>query len=1117
MTNNVETLQNGVSDVKIQLIELKDNIELSAKEKKNQAENLKNRADDLLRQIDAELAALRASTDADAQEKIDKLEASKDILQEITDLYNSILSLSAVEDKEKEWFFKWIWDRFSEKWQNFKNKDSKEKAKTAWLIVASGIATRWIFSFFSKKKREERRERRRQRREARKAAREERRKERENLPFWERPIGKFVKWTGIWTAAYYISHGIATWKWKLKDFFDWKKATQISQAEDALDEYTEFSQENLEKYKEYESIWENINLMYDQIRETEKNYFWTDSQIVLWEIWDRAKEEKLQRNKNFEDIWTLWLVPYSLDNFYGNVWDMLTYGWVNKYLRSKNIEEYKQKIMGFGADWFNKVMVPFLSGFANFTSLWIVKKDTAQEKMNKYFSRIGDNAQENLDILDLFFRQYTKVLTYMADKKNALAQQCARQVLVSKWYDWKLWPSDPEDQEEMINEAVHNSEWVEENLKNTKYWTFLQSNILWACNILKEESLDTSEMTEELRDVVEGVDKQTEKLIWWFNDNAFVKAESKFNNWEQLDDSDKNGLRKISQNLLEDLWDTTTWSRMYNTFDYVFELLDLKEKDKQDILQEAWLTKCLEGTIEAINQLTAEIQSNPTRENVEKLKNLVWEYTSMKKELAVAIYGMQEAKENKDLWDYLWAFVWSIGTFFMHFFKSVKGIFHWKYEIWNFINIFAWLTVTWSTIAIWWRMFRCPLVSRLWQHIKNAWLFPVTLTEMWLWHTRRWWAVRNRINTMAKTRPIAAENFMKKKILDGVLSPRQVTRLVEKNSSLRSSLRLTWYQNNDKIFWEIVHNIFWDSMKEEANLFIKHYPKARGLVSYRRESIMNWGSAWDKHKFRFDISKEWFAELKLFDTELGKLWNTVQKSYFEYMLNKVWWVEDMRILNDLIKNEDFMKIITENNIGKLKKIKVQQFSELKKSWALNDFLSNKISIDELLERASRIWRHLENGAETWIRTAFNKSINKVIWRLNEVWNPRAVQAQINNLKALRNDASLADDEMEWFIKFIDHWFDGKLLPDLKRLFKISSVVEEGEELWSKMKRLISEGNFDEFSSILRNAKYKTVFKDIPVDDLVKNLESVIWKLWKATSNAVKSAIKWFMKILAKVL
>ncbi|MBQ5945532.1 hypothetical protein IJL65_03985 [bacterium] len=103
MTNNVETLQNSVSDIQIQLIELKDNIELSAQEKKNQAESLKSRADDLLRQIDAELDALRASTDADAQEKIDKLETSKNTLQEITDLYNSILaSLTVVEDNEKK-------------------------------------------------------------------------------------------------------------------------------------------------------------------------------------------------------------------------------------------------------------------------------------------------------------------------------------------------------------------------------------------------------------------------------------------------------------------------------------------------------------------------------------------------------------------------------------------------------------------------------------------------------------------------------------------------------------------------------------------------------------------------------------------------------------------------------------------------------------------------------------------------------------------------------------------------------------------------------------------------------------------------------------------------------
>jgi hypothetical protein len=31
--------------------------------------------------------------------------------------------------------------------------------------------------------------------------------------------------------------------------------------------------------------------------------------------------------------------------------------------------------------------------------------------------------------LDLFFRQYTKVLTYMADKKNAIALQEARKII----------------------------------------------------------------------------------------------------------------------------------------------------------------------------------------------------------------------------------------------------------------------------------------------------------------------------------------------------------------------------------------------------------------------------------------------------------------------------------------------------------------------------------------------------------------------------------------------------------------------------------------------------------------------------------------------------------------
>ena len=395
MTNTLEDLQKRVSEINIQVAELEKDIKLSAEEKKEKADSLNNEVDELFRQIDKELTELKANlkdeTDLDAQEKIEKLEASKEILQQTRDLANSII-LSLKDSKgrkaDEKWFFNSIWDRFTEKRTNFKNKDNKEKGKTVWLVAVWGIATRWLFSFFSKEKREARKERRRQKREARKAAKEKRKEEKNKLPFWDRPIGKFIKWTGIWTAAYYISHGITTWKWKMKDFFDWKKASPVSSSEEALDEYTEFSHENIEDYEKYESIWENINSMYDKIRETEKQYFWTDSQIVLWEIWDRAKEQKLQKNEKFENIWTLGLVPYSLDNFYWNIWELLSYGWVNKYLRSKNIEEYKQKIRGFGADWFCRALVPYLSKFENFASFKIVKTDTAEEKMNKYFNWI---------------------------------------------------------------------------------------------------------------------------------------------------------------------------------------------------------------------------------------------------------------------------------------------------------------------------------------------------------------------------------------------------------------------------------------------------------------------------------------------------------------------------------------------------------------------------------------------------------------------------------------------------------------------------------------------------------------------------------------------------------
>ena len=287
------------------------------------------------------------------------------------------------------------------------------------------------------------------------------------------------------------------------------------------------------------------------------------------------------------------------------------------------------------------------------------------------------------------------------------------------------------------------------------------------------------------------------------------------------------------------------------------------------------------------------------------------------------------------------------------------------------------------------------------------------------------------------------------------------------------------------------------------------------MVWYSKESLVNWWTF--RHKFTINISNDGFDALKSFDVEFTKLWeNTVQKSYFEYMLKKVWWSDDMRTLKDLIENEEFRKIINESNIKELKKIKIDEFRKLKAQWIFDDFVHWRVSLEDMIKRIPSLSK-LDDVVETPARIAFNKSIDNAIRKLNEVANPRAVEVHINKLKSLKNDVTLLDDEMESFTKFINHWFDASLLPDFKKLFELSDELKNWEKIWNKLKKLLMDWNYTEFKGLLKNRSYWKYFKDIPVDNIVKNFDSVISKVWRLTSNIAKNTIKWFMKILSKVL
>ena len=152
--------------------------------------------------------------------------------------------------------------------------------------------------------------------------------------------------------------------------------------------------------------------------------------------------------------------------------------------------------------------------------------------------------------------------------------------------------------------------------------------------------------------------------------------------------SEKEWLKKVADNIIDDLWDTQEWGWLYDTFDYWFELLGLSEADRQTILKESWITDALTKTATSIQSLQNEVFTNPTKENVAQLKKLVGEYTSMKKEIAVALYAIQEAKENKDAGDTVAQVLWAMGTGFSHFLGSMNDLIHRRADTWDIINIF---------------------------------------------------------------------------------------------------------------------------------------------------------------------------------------------------------------------------------------------------------------------------------------------------------------------------------------------------------------------------------------------------------------------------------------------
>lgn len=127
--------------------------------------------------------------------------------------------------------------------------------------------------------------------------------------FWKSGRGKFLMWTGIGTAAYYVSHGVYTENWGLSDFFDWEKGKKLT-----MEEAVYYVKGNVLSKASEDHLTNNIRLKRDEANK-KLSAFGQEFEIDV----EKRKIKGLDITfKNFEDLITTALIIGSAkDTFVG--------------------------------------------------------------------------------------------------------------------------------------------------------------------------------------------------------------------------------------------------------------------------------------------------------------------------------------------------------------------------------------------------------------------------------------------------------------------------------------------------------------------------------------------------------------------------------------------------------------------------------------------------------------------------------------------------------------------------------------------------------------------------------------------------------------------------------
>ena len=467
--------------------------------------------------------------------------------QNIDDLYVSVLdSLKQtpateeyVDSEEKKWLlakFKWrIWDT----WENFKKKDKKEKTR-AWIIAAWV----WIFTlwYFSKKSRAERKQKRKERREARKQDRKENQKD-----FWDKPIGKVLKWIGIWTSIYYIWRWLSSWDWSTlwwkgfsKEKKDWKWTTPWSSVESSEKSYDKLPEVDKKVYEDSAIA----------VNEYQQNIMWDEN-------WSQEVED-LMWDSDFDND-KAGLIPFMLSNRYANLDKMLSETSFYYEIIWTEWHIAWNKIKDWGLDWLKMVLRP-LVWVVNWLTFDLLNLDEWWDKLIEKLKSI-DGLEEKLRTI---FRKSITVMSYYQSRKWALESQIAENLLTEQ--DSKFSKLSEEKKAEEISDHLQDEERYKQPLE-PEFSNFMQLNLKDATTYLQSKNLLNWDLDIQMKYEINKVEKSRKRLLNIEDDDdtsILEDMKNEFHDW-RLSEKYQEKLKDFCEEFKEEMFISgrQTWYAKY--------------------------------------------------------------------------------------------------------------------------------------------------------------------------------------------------------------------------------------------------------------------------------------------------------------------------------------------------------------------------------------------------------------------------------------------------------------------------------------------------------------------------------------------------------------------------